>query len=53
MCGACGWKEAVRVHMDRVHNDRLHMDRLHMKRVGHGRSADRLYATLMHGFPEP
>jgi len=43
MCGAYGWEKAGLVHKDRVH----------MKREGYWRSADRLYATLMRGFPEP
>jgi len=41
MCGAYGWEEAGVVHKHRVH----------MQRQGHWRSAARLDATLMRGFP--
>jgi hypothetical protein len=43
MCDAYAWEEAGLVPKNRVH----------WKRQGRWRSADRPYATLMRGFPEP
>jgi hypothetical protein len=41
MCGAYRWEQEGLVHKDRVH----------MKKDGYWRSADKLYAMLMRGFP--